>query len=99
MTNYDDREPCYVSGRVTGNENYREDFNNASLEIIAMDYKAINPVANVPLDKTWIWYMKRDIRLLLDCNTIYMIHGWWRSRGARLEWLIAKILNYKIIYQ
>ena len=89
----------YISGRVTNNPNFMQDFSDGELDVVAMGCKPINPVANVPLGKSWIWYMRRDLRLLLDCDSIYMLKGWWRSRGARLEWIIAKSLNYKIIYK
>lgn len=42
---------------------------------------------------------RQDIKELIFCNSIYMLRGWWRSKGARLERHIAKVLGMKIIYQ
>lgn len=43
--------------------------------------------------------MKEDICRLTLCDSIFMLKGWWRSKGARLERHIAKVLGMKIIYQ
>ena len=48
---------------------------------------------------TYTDYIKQDIEILILCDEIYMLRGWWRSKGARLEHHIAKVLGLKIIYQ
>jgi hypothetical protein len=35
---------------------------------------------------------------LCECQAIAMLPGWWRSGGARIEWLVAKYLRLQIIY-
>ncbi|HZR77352.1 DUF4406 domain-containing protein [Bradyrhizobium sp.] len=35
---------------------------------------------------------------LCECDAIAMLPGWWRSGGARIEWLLAKYLKLKVIY-
>lgn len=45
-------------------------------------------------------YLARDvIALITKCNEILMLNGWENSRGAKLEFAIAKELNFKIHYQ
>ena len=42
-------------------------------------------------------YMREDIKILARCNAICMLPGWKHSKGARLEYRIAKILNMQIL--
>lgn len=98
----------YISGRITGNKNWQSDFQKAEdyLKKTFDELKIVNPLH---LDKavqkiygentTYKQYMIHDIHELIFCNQIYMLRGWWRSKGARLERHIAKVLGMKIIYQ
>lgn len=40
--------------------------------------------------------MRSDLRALLDCDAIYMLPGWSRSRGARLEARVARACGLRI---
>lgn len=44
----------------------------------------------------WLVCLKADLKGMLDCETIYLLPGWNKSRGATFELLIATILEYKI---
>jgi hypothetical protein len=37
-------------------------------------------------------YMRRDIPALATCEAIHMLPGWLRSRGARKEWAVARVV-------
>jgi hypothetical protein len=59
----------------------------------------INPF-NIPCkNKTWAGYMKADIAELVACDYIYMLNGWWHSKGAIVEWILAKVLHIGVIYE
>lgn len=93
----------YISGPITGDKNYKQHFAAAEKEILeGVDSSAlvINP-AELQLDgfPSWSDYMRLDIENLVRCHAIFMLRGWWRSRGARLERRIAKALKLKIIYE
>lgn len=46
---------------------------------------------NPPIkNKSWKDYMIDDLRLLFDCEAIYLIDNWQMSKGARIEYYIAK---------
>jgi hypothetical protein len=47
-------------------------------------------------DLSYIGYMKRDLKALLDCDSIVMLDGWENSNGAKLERYIAEKLQYNI---
>lgn len=96
----------YISGRITGNKNWQEQFQKAEEYLKSKGYKVIiNPLnlaeqVNKEIkNPIYIDYMKQDIEILTLCDEIYILRGWWRSKGARLERHIAKVLGMKIIYQ
>jgi hypothetical protein len=96
----------YISGRITGNKNWKEEFNQAEKYLRSCtNDDIINPlglsaiVEELFSTPKWRDYMKVCVRELLHCDTIYMLLGWRRSKGARLERKIAKAFGMKIIYQ
>lgn len=96
----------YISGRITGNKNWEKQFKEAEEYLKSKGYKVIiNPlnlaeqVKKEIKNATYTDYMKQDIEILILCDDIYMLHGWWRSKGARLERHIAKVLGLGIVYQ
>lgn len=46
----------------------------------------------------WRKCMHRDIAQLITCDTIVMLDGWTKSRGANLEHHIARELGFTICY-
>lgn len=89
----------YISGKITGTKDYYARFEKAENDLIKMGYAPINPVKNEPEGKDWEYYMRQDIMKLMCCSGIYMLKGWRYSRGAKLEFKIAKNLGFKIIYE
>ena len=99
----------YISGPITGVENWQDNFLAAEKELLELSggFCVINPVTlskNVEelfakLEKTpdYTDYMRKDVKELSSCNAICMLPGWKRSKGARLEYRIAKILNMQIL--
>ena len=43
--------------------------------------------------------MSVDIDMLLDCQYIYMLKGWWVSKGAKLELDVATSCGLKPIFE
>lgn len=93
----------YISGRITGLMLYDLYFEHAEEEIkagLSSPLEIVNPCKlPQPQEKTWEGYMKQDINALLGCDAIFMLRGWWRSKGARLEHRISKALGMAIIYE
>lgn len=93
----------YISGRITGNKNWKKQFQQAEDYLLKLGFvEIINPLkleSQVTIKKTYVNYMRNDIKHLINCDDIYMLRGWWRSKGARLERHIAKVLGLGIVYQ
>lgn len=91
----------YISGRITGTSDYMERFAAAEKRLKIDGYDVVNPARKNAGHKgmTWGWYMRRCIKWLVDCEAIYLMRGWRKSPGARLEQQIAVALDMVIISQ
>tara|TARA_R110002051_G_scaffold274653_1_gene335354 strand:+ start:206 stop:529 length:324 start_codon:yes stop_codon:yes gene_type:complete len=87
----------YISGPISHDPNHEKAFTTAEEYLIFLGYSVVNPV-DIPEKaftgadrdvKRWHYFMKESIKLLMDCDQIYMLEGWEDSRGARLEQKIA----------
>lgn len=93
------RGKVYISGPITGIDfGNRFAFSCARNALELCGYEVVDP-SEVQLDDeaTWTDYMRADLKLLLDCDFIYMLEGWEKSRGARIERELAKNLRIKEI--
>lgn len=99
------KEYIYISGPISGINDYKERFAKAKKKLEAQGFSVCNPVDLDSLvkchfsDPTWVDYMKIDIRFLCVCDSIFMLKGWENSRGAKLEHHIAQELGMKIYYE
>ena len=98
-----DREPAakvYISGAITKDPDYREHFRAAEEKLRGLGMKVFNPAKfDVDPDKTWEDYMRKDIAELTRCRAIYLLKGWKKSRGARIEYKLAQALGYMVIFE
>lgn len=92
----------YIAGPITGHLNYLMNFRNAQKMLESKGYDVVNP-AEWFLEESKVWtygeIMGECIKLLADCDAIYMLSGWERSSGAYVEWTYALKNNKEIIYQ
>lgn len=89
-----DKKPkVYISGKISGlsEKEYKNNFNSAELYLTGLGYDVVNPVAydTIP-NGTWKDYMRRDLKLLLDCDYIYLLDNWTESTGAKVEYSLAR---------
>ncbi|EDS13899.1 DUF4406 domain-containing protein [Bacteroides hominis] len=91
----------YISGQITGlkEKEAKIYFDRAEKMLLEKGYNPVNPMRiNPPIkNKSWKDYMIDDLRLLFDCEAIYLIDNWQMSKGARIEYYIAKELGMSII--
>lgn len=96
------KKKIYISGQTSGltPDEYRANFLEAARQLHAQGYEVINPIFNgVDATQPWQVHMKADIRLLLECDAIYVLQNWELSNGATLEREIAKALGFVIEYE
>lgn len=91
----------YISGRITGMEKEAAElFAKAEQVLLAKNFTPVNPML-LPHnhDKKWVSYMKECLKVMLQCDGLYMLDNWQQSEGALTEWRLAKKLNMPIMYQ
>lgn len=93
----------YISGKISGLpiKSVIEKFKWHSGFLRMKGYEPINPIEVSPYSeqKGWSDYMAEDIAALLKCEAIYMLKDWGQSRGARIEYQIAKELGLQIFFE
>lgn len=90
----------YVAGPMTGiNDPYRTEFRRVERELRDLGYDVLNPARIDELynqsgaPRSWDWYMRHAITMLVACKGVATLPGWMNSRGATLEVDIANRLN------
>lgn len=92
----------YISGPITGTADYMARFEKIENELLSQGFRVVNPAkenAKFPEGTTWETYMKESVKMLADCDAIYLMRGWQNSNGAFLEWKLAVDLKMTIIFE
>lgn len=98
------KKKIYISLPITGrDENERRAYAAriiARLEkLIGKDYEFVNPLDNkLGYKEHWSKHMKEDIKMLLECDAIYMAEDWQWSHGCKLEHDIATSCGLEVMY-
>ena len=96
------KNKIYIAGAITGHDlkERKETFMRWQKYFEEKGYAVVNPM-ELPHnhDKSWESYMKECIVALVDCKSIFLMNGWRKSKGAILEFRIARLLGLKIILE
>lgn len=96
------KETIYISGKITGldfNDAYKT-FLDAQLKYESVGFEVINPMRiNHDNDGSWESYMRADLKAMMGCTHIYMLKGWHTSRGANIEYNLARELNLIVVFE
>jgi len=84
----------YLSGKISGNENYKNDFAAARVKLENAGYDVCDPTTfNLPEDIPWEEAMKYDIGEMIRCDGVALLSNWLDSKGSAIEARLAKDLG------
>ncbi len=91
----------YISGAISGIrlEPAKHKFKLAEISLKEQGYEVVNPMEINDDDTLWTECLIKDIQELMYCDAIYMLSDWINSRGARIEFCIAKEMGKKIMFE
>ena len=78
----------YLSGKITGDWDYKEKFRKKESVLICAGHAVLNP-AKLPEGMPREKYMPICLAMLDSADAIYMIGDWQESEGARIEYKYA----------
>lgn len=88
---------AYIAGQITGDPDYRWRFADAQMVLESMGYIVLNP-ATLPSGMGYEQYMRIDMAMLEEADTVCFLPGWENSSGAKREHAAAHKRRKKILY-
>lgn len=92
----------YISGPITGTNDYAERFYAVHERLVEAGYKVVNPAIvnmSLPEDTTHEEYMKMSITMMRLCDAIYLMRGYENSEGCAIEFSEAVKRHMTIIFE
>ncbi len=91
----------YISGPMSGIPLHNfPAFEVAASTLRAQGHIVVSPHELEPVDhaapKTWEYYIRQDIKHLMECDHLVLLPSWRESRGAMLEYHIAVVLGFRL---
>jgi hypothetical protein len=101
------QSPVYISGAITNNKSYINEFLQVSARLSSKGFIVKNPCTIPALAedtnnfyKEWCYYMIESIKMLRTCNSMVVIDspGVKESGGVQIEIEVANALGIPIKY-
>ncbi len=89
----------YISGPMAGIEGYEKNFKVAEEKIKESGHEVVNPAEIDGEGMTREELLALDLRMLEECDAIYMLKGWQQSCGANREYGFALGNYMEILYE
>ena len=92
----------YISGKISGlpSEEAKKKFKQAESYLQGLGHDVVNPFElRLGVDAPWESHMLFDLKLLFECDSIYMLDNWIESKGAMIEKHIADVRGMKVLFQ
>lgn len=89
----------FISGRVSGikYENTKKNFRKAEKLVELQGLYPVNPLKLCKPNWSWLRCMIVCLWNLAKCDNVYFMRNYKKSRGARIEYKVAKWLDKTII--
>lgn len=88
----------YLSGKISGDPNFKEKFAQKAKELTDQGHLVFNPALH-PDMFTWEQFMELDLKALANCDSIYLLDDWKDSRGAKIEYDEALRLGKEVLFE
>lgn len=85
----------YISGAITNNPKYKEQFAEAEKKLVSLGHEVVNPAKNSA--NTYKDYIDLGLFELMKCEAIYLLKGWQKSDGANLEYVYALTVGLQVL--
>lgn len=91
---YNRPKRVYIAGPMTGIEGYNyPSFHLAAMRLNEVGYEAVSPAQPEMLNLSYTECLQKSIDMLMTCDMVALLPGWWNSNGANEEYRIAKSLH------
>lgn len=91
----------YLAGPMSGYPEHNiPAFREAATRLRCLGFEVVSPAEGEGAEqdgRSWEDWMRRDIKLLADCEAVACLPGWEQSRGATLETNIARDLGMPLL--
>lgn len=88
----------FLSGKITGDKNYKAKFAAAEKALTDAGYIVINPALLPSEGFEWEAYMRITLAMMKECEIVCFLPDWEYSRGAEIEYLEAHKCGKKILF-
>lgn len=98
----DQQKRIYIAGGIEGLDikQRKQDFREVEMRLRDEGYVTRNPFDNgLPDDARREDHIRADLKMMLECDEIYMMRGWEWSKGASRERDVALECGLKIRYE
>lgn len=75
----------YISGAITDEPRYKANFGRAKKFLKSLGYRVFNPTS-MPSGMEYQSYLKIAKAIIEEVDVVYMLRGWERSEGAKVEY-------------
>ena len=86
----------YLSGAISANPNYKNDFENARKRLNAVGYAAVSPTIFCDESMSYDQAIRKCIQVLSTCYAVAVIETPYQSTGSQLGLTIADVLSMQV---
>lgn len=90
----------YIAGPMTGIPDWNfPSFNATAKKLRDAGHTVFNPAEtdNGDTSRSWDYYMRKDLQMLCQADSVAVLPGWQRSRGATLEVSVAEAIGIQVL--